>query len=1796
MSATNQSVPQFEVIAEHLVKRGETLSHIALRYYGSATPEKWMTIYDANCDIIGPDYNIIVPGQRLKIPRFVPKVPPVKIITEYEIKRGDSLSQIAFWHYGTDVRSQWVKMYKINGKLIGSNPYHLRAGQTLKIPDPRDDSWFMRSDQPMRLSFKNNGALACSLFWVNFEGQEVWRANLDIGQTVVQDTFESHEWIVRDTESSRLITTSIATRDQPIITISTEHLRSASIPGEKISIVVWNYTSLTVDLYQVESNGKETLLNTYDPDDNGGLVDMTVSAVLRVREHKSQDEVNIFVVTADRRREYMVGSPVIAGHPRTTLAIHNDTGLTIDVYRKFNNKDGKSNEKYHRSIDSYNSLLRDTYATYEWVLRDHHSGFLVGQTVVQATSANEVRVTTEALRSAGGNQPIAHLSLKNSTSLWIDIYKVDAKGARLIVGKDILPNTTFNYDPANPVPTLSVGDALLITERSSGSTVAAYILGSDGNDFDITLKTFPTHSNGTIEIYNAAPLKASLQYWDETGQSNHFSLQSGQRVIFPTDAGTPWMATLNGLPLGLWHGKEGDHSYMITTHKLRSLPVSTPASLSLINNTHYRIEIHTITSRGDIILATTGEPETIQNVETTLFTAFIVRDADTGADLLMSAVGKAAMSFNLAEELVVTGEREGGVLFPGEVALYSEPNFQGSVWIVRTDFPDLKSSMLGTLDDTVSSIKVGSGTGITLFEDTKYDGKSQDYFVNISKLSNLDKKVSSFKVWIYSGKGSEGIHATTGIWTRNLKLDLDYKYIIGETSVPEEFQHPGEIPAISFLADTVPYFWQRLKRTPVNWFDIEQVRALVKDIINWHGSPPQWPTWADDPTVLKYIAYWWRIRTTNLASYTTGVEKAKQVASRVRQNMPLSDREEHRLTMALEETCQHIIEDDPTRIPSVPALHFESDEKFYRCIVNFAPEVNEVEITSMGDTRVSLGYSFVPISATSPYQAKPNAGRLVILLQADTIGKPVLKLRTNTMAENEAYLVYPDAEVYRNFNQLGTNALWEARGRLGINADEASCQVVEQTLRNLSSSIAYANPAGKNINGTVSAQIDGRMMEYSQWISHFDDSLRFQPLSPEEYAREAQNAKRVDLTSAQGWDDFVDFLEDVGETFVDAGKGLVAGVEWVAVRVYKNIIIPATNVAKEVIDKAIEYGQAAVNIVAKFGDKALNYIEQLGKTAFNTMMALGEAGWEALMALPTEGLEALAKFGTKALNTLVKSGMDVVNFTAQLGKEGLGILKEMGKLGIQLALEIKQGLESAAHSMADFLSSIHPALGQALEMTLNIGGEIITFVANVGKQVGKIVTLVVNKIGVLAGEFVGWIASEFGWDDVIKTQKTLTKLVNDGLSKAIDFVPGALDDVLVKPWSQVTTQLKSLIDQTGIQAQKPMGLNNMVASAKAELADLSEFNWLLNEMGSLLPQADPGITLGELLDKDMLHILDELIALASDARWLAFNNDLEQPLQRLKTAQVALQDPAEIPQQLLNELLGPVQKHLDTMLDFTGKTLGLMVKLLRAALLALRRIVNVELELPGLSGFIEGLTDQKPTALNLATILVSIPLTSMNGPLETLPSLAMGEDSETDGNKRLWEAVISETKFASALLGPALAAVSEALKYDKHWKLISKSTNIILDVIYQIKIDESWKEMFKRAKEAPHKAPANPDDHQAIEDFLWLCRWGMLSLDVIGTIASLKLEEEHAEKFDLLLASIKTTFGVPMMIISGIMAATGESSHATEENTAEAIGCIAPIVSPMTEGPDEKLKVVGWALTSLSCMAEGSIWYKFAVA
>jgi nucleoid-associated protein YgaU len=57
-----------KIIAEYKVAEKDTLSSIALKYYGSAAENLWKYIYETNKAVIGAKPEMLKPGMVLKIP------------------------------------------------------------------------------------------------------------------------------------------------------------------------------------------------------------------------------------------------------------------------------------------------------------------------------------------------------------------------------------------------------------------------------------------------------------------------------------------------------------------------------------------------------------------------------------------------------------------------------------------------------------------------------------------------------------------------------------------------------------------------------------------------------------------------------------------------------------------------------------------------------------------------------------------------------------------------------------------------------------------------------------------------------------------------------------------------------------------------------------------------------------------------------------------------------------------------------------------------------------------------------------------------------------------------------------------------------------------------------------------------------------------------------------------------------------------------------------------------------------------------------------------------------------------------------------------------------------------------------------------------------------------------------------------------------------------------------------------------------------------------------------------------
>lgn len=124
--------------AVYVVRSGDTLSGISLRFYGTArfAPAIW----DANYHVIGANPNLLRPGQRLVLPRIgalpaparLPARGPIARHSFYTIQPHDYLRWIAVRAYGNELL--WPQIFNANRGVLGPDPDLIYPGVRIYIP------------------------------------------------------------------------------------------------------------------------------------------------------------------------------------------------------------------------------------------------------------------------------------------------------------------------------------------------------------------------------------------------------------------------------------------------------------------------------------------------------------------------------------------------------------------------------------------------------------------------------------------------------------------------------------------------------------------------------------------------------------------------------------------------------------------------------------------------------------------------------------------------------------------------------------------------------------------------------------------------------------------------------------------------------------------------------------------------------------------------------------------------------------------------------------------------------------------------------------------------------------------------------------------------------------------------------------------------------------------------------------------------------------------------------------------------------------------------------------------------------------------------------------------------------------------------------------------------------------------------------------------------------------------------------------------------------------------------------
>jgi hypothetical protein len=79
--------------------------------------------------------------------------------------------------------------------------------------NPKSAGCSVKGDTPTSVSFTNNSQRTISIIWIGYDCKEVLYSKLQPGQSYKQETFATHPWIVRDSQSNDLVAGPFVSKD-----------------------------------------------------------------------------------------------------------------------------------------------------------------------------------------------------------------------------------------------------------------------------------------------------------------------------------------------------------------------------------------------------------------------------------------------------------------------------------------------------------------------------------------------------------------------------------------------------------------------------------------------------------------------------------------------------------------------------------------------------------------------------------------------------------------------------------------------------------------------------------------------------------------------------------------------------------------------------------------------------------------------------------------------------------------------------------------------------------------------------------------------------------------------------------------------------------------------------------------------------------------------------------------------------------------------------------------------------------------------------------------------------------------------------------------------------------------------------------------------------------------------------------------------------------------------------------------------------------------------------------------------
>lgn len=1418
---------------------------------------------------------------------------------------------------------------------------------------------------PPEITFDNNTGLTVELVAKDMEGVERVFATLPHRALHQQPTTTSDRWFIRDQMTGLVFEEVVTSQENFTHLITAQGISSQSMVNEVIAEFV-NTTPFQVDISWLDYDGVEEQFYRLNPGQS--IIQPThATHVWRFRERETRDILLLYVAGEEAsQRVEIVMKPIHSREP-AVLRFRNYTGLTVEVV--WFNAEGKP--EVLRTLIPGRKAAFNTFASHAWVLRDKWSGTVLKTIVAQPGDRTET-VNHSDIRSKRSDRG-TQLIFTNNMPFKVDVHWIDYDGAE------------------TPHETLRPGERLVkssyttqpyrfrhhITKREVGVFLPKDVARQAVN---IALMAYEDRTATSVEVRNMTALTVKIFTVDFQGKEQFkYELSPRDGVKVQTFSTHPIIVRDKVSDEAVAFTIAGDKPQLleVSAEILRSNRTDFPVWINWENTMELPVDLFWVKYDGSEEHMRTLEPK--QSFEISTYPTHVWRakfqKAGTEVDLYIAGIQDKQTRRIGAVPPLRTQEREGGKLWPGEVALYENPNYEGRVWIAHGDLPDF--SLLSGFNDNIASLKVAPNTAVSVFEDSYFNALPQDLSLMAREVRTVVEGVFSTRLNTFksvmvdalanirqTNAGQQDFIAQVDQIQSIMDMAADNSPrqvgVIMERFVAGFVFQPGEILSnlnLEYGADVFEADLRSVLASRVSTDDrgafaeaIKQALFETQEAIFFAFSR-EWVGKLD--ASIRDVVH------QPIEQLGVMLEKAAESAGlRARPlvqqpesdvfHMDAPDLEGTDIGRSAMSSIRVLRNYAPEKLKISSTNKVADDPKVvdkelvynpvYRTTLSFPPEVTEVQIWGTEEMVISIGGADLKVGPKDDQfvGVKPNAGGILIIqMTPDRIGISPLMIRTNSMPANARVFIFPDADVHRKLVKMDDDAFVngipdekEPGGRrklktkLGASSEElTSTQKAVQTLSRTAA-------ASANVNGTGSAA-DRRLVVGRMDMSAFQldfgtpeggADTAFRPIDPAQVHAGAEDAELL----GQG---FFEWLEDVGE-----------GIEHIAVA------------AVDLVEEGVDYlEQAAVDTAQWFEDTA------------NTI---------------AEGFEDFGEALEKGFAEIGEAFEDAGEWIEDRFEEGLDFFENVIEEAGEFFEDVGAAIEKAALAVAE-------GIKQGLQIVVNVAGKVFTVIVDTLEKVGEVVMYVVTQVVEAVEQVIDFICSLFNWGDIIKTQEFIKKSIDRGLDlgleleqKARTFVEEQMDNAR----DQVHNLLNDWRTELGIEV-RPKEPDSEEDSSGA----MDALMWILDKITSamdLIPKPElppPNFASGMIIPGE---IMKELEGIGEDVGSMLLEglvsgiDGVSDSFQRFVTGiSDGIENPTEMLQLLGGLILDMLEVVIDLALDIAEALAKVVLGIIRVGIKLVRWLIDFPLDIPLVSELYELITGDTLTMKSLATLVVAIPAT-----------------------------------------------------------------------------------------------------------------------------------------------------------------------------------------------------------------------------